>query len=56
MPAAELLRMNRVWRELHSQQQSNIRKAASNAFRYRSQLALDLSFEIWFHGGMIALF
>jgi hypothetical protein len=57
MPAADLhdtSRLDRVWKELHRVQHSNLKKVARTAFRYNSELALDLSFEIWFHGGTIA--
>ena len=47
-------RLNRVWSAHRELQSSNLRKVAATSFRYKSELALDLGFEIWFHGGMIA--
>ncbi len=45
-------RMNRVARHLWEQQVDNLRKAAPTSFRYTSEVALDFSFQVWFHGGM----
>jgi hypothetical protein len=47
-------RLNHVWSALRELQSSNLRKVAATSFRYKSELALDLGFEIWFHGGTIA--
>ncbi len=45
-------RINRVAHSHWEQQVDNLRKAAPTAFRYTSELVLDFSFELWFHGGM----
>ncbi len=45
-------RMQRVTRTLFDQQMQNLHKAAPTSFRYYSELVLDFSFEVWFHGGM----
>jgi hypothetical protein len=51
--AHDIVRLDRVWKELYAQQHINIRKATSTSFRYNSELVLDLSFEVWFRGGIV---
>jgi hypothetical protein len=46
-------RLQRIWLALDDLKTRNLSRAAPNAFRYADcPVALDLSFEIWFRGGI----